>query len=179
MLSLNLGCGTNHMTHEGVVNIDCEECVKPDLLFNFTSGNRLPWADHTVDEIYIFHTIEHINKRKHAGLFFEINRLLKDDGLLLMSYPEFEKICRCWLSNFQGRRAFWEATIYGRQLYPSDAHVCAMSSEYYVRDILEKCGFYAIKFEPERAEVYNTICRAQRTEPQISYEQVLYNEVCA
>lgn len=173
MEKLNLGCGTSRIS--GAVNVDCNPDVKPDIVCNFIK-EELPFPDGMFDEVYLFHTIEHIEKRSHQSILEKINRVMKEDGRLIISYPEFSKIVQNWLTNFQGKRQFWEATIYGRQLYPSDYHVCAMDSDEFKLS-LEICGFYDVECRPEPIESYNTVVKCFRTSAQKTYEQLVYEEV--
>lgn len=173
MTRLNLGCGSNKI--DDCMNVDINESNNPDIVFDIKL--EFPLARGLFDEVYLFHTIEHIEKTHHRHIFLEVNRVLKEGGIFYLSYPEFAKICNNWLTNFQGKREFWEATIYGRQLYPSDYHVAAMDSDN-VKNELEICGFYDLKFYPEpEGDWYNTVVRAVRTVPQKMYEEVLFNEV--
>lgn len=173
MTKLNLGAGTNKI--KDAVNVDMEESCKADLTFDIRSS--FPLSSCLFDEVYLFHTIEHIQKQYHRSLFLEINRVMKEGGTFFLSYPEFAKVCQNWLTNFQGKREFWEATIYGRQSWPGDFHVSAMDSDE-LKQQLEECGFYDIKFHPEPLEFYNTVVTCIRTVPQRTYEEVLFREVC-
>ena len=169
---LNLGCGNNKI--EGTINVDCEESLKPDVVCNFVKG--LPYEDDEVDEIYLFHTIEHIEKRLHRELFLEINRVLKPNGLFFLSFPEFTKCVENWSRNYKGRREFWEQTIFGRQLYESDYHVCIIDS-LELKNQLEETGFHSIEYKSEPDEPWNTIFKCYCGDPYISYERLLLMDI--
>lgn len=153
MIKLNLGCGTTKL--EGYVNIDVEESCSPDLVCDFTKV-ALPYENDSVEEIVMFHTIEHIRKIIHPGLFGEFRRVLKVGGRLIISYPNFWECATRWKNNYQGQRDFWHATMFGRQLYPSDYHVCAMDPTE-VEIILRDIGFGDVNTEPEADEPFNSI----------------------
>lgn len=150
---LNLGCGSNKI--EGFINIDVEPQCKPDLICNFVH-EKLPFKAGTVEEVVLFHTIEHINKFWHTRILAEVWRVLKPSGSFLISYPEFLKCVKNWRTNYRGKKQFWEATIFGRQLYPSDFHVCIMHTPDFVR-LLSDCGFIKITSQPESGDTFNTI----------------------
>jgi SAM-dependent methyltransferase len=153
VLKLNLGCGSTKL--EGYVNIDVEPACQPDLVLNFVT-ERLPYESETVDEVVMFHTIEHIQRHLHVRILSEIHRVLKNGGQVILSYPNFWICAQYWKENYQGQRDFWHATIFGRQLYPADYHVCAMDPtelEILLRDI----GFERVRSLPEKTEVYNSI----------------------
>lgn len=172
-MKLNLGCGSNKL--EGAINVDMSDEVNPDMKFDIRQ--KFPLENKSVDEIYLFHTIEHIEKKYHNTLFIEINRVLKDQGILLISYPEFPKILQNWLDNKLGKRDFWEATIYGRQLYPSDYHVAAIDKTYITLKLVQ-FGFSIEKFFPEKDEEFNSIVAGIKIgKPEIGYEELLHQEI--
>lgn len=158
-LKLNLGCGEVKIPH--YVNVDVEESLKPDVVCNFIKA-PLPFEDSTVDEVLLFHCIEHIEKRLHGRIYCEIFRVLKPNGRFLLSFPEFTKCAENYITNYKGMREFWEQTIYGLQRYPSDFHVSAMNSKevsYLLRDI----GFFSIVFCPEPPpNEYNSIVSSKK-----------------
>lgn len=168
-LKLNLGCGSNKIP--GCVNIDAEKSCKPDLVLDFVR-NPLPYQDNTVKEIFFFHTIEHIRKRFHRLIFNEMHRVLIPAGQLYVSYPNFEKCVKNWLDNKQGRREFWEATVYGLQRYKSDYHVCAMVPQE-LEQLLREVGFNNLHSVPELNEEYNYITLAYKCQPYKQYEEMI------
>lgn len=171
-MRLNLGCGTNKI--RDCVNVDCNEEFHPDLLFNFTEP--FPLEDNCAEEIYLFHTIEHIERKYHPTLFSEIHRVLKSDGIFYISYPEFPKILQNWLDNKHGKRDFWEATIYGRQASRADFHVTAIHTPDFIEN-LKIWGISTIQTISEPYEDYNTVLKCEKGERMRTYEEVLYNEV--
>ncbi len=176
MKALNLGCGKRKIQsglESEIINLDCEPSVEPDIVADFIT--KIPFEDEEFDEVYLFHTIEHIQKKFHQLVFMEIRRVLKQSGSLYVSYPEFGVIARYWLDNKKGMREFWEKTIFGRQLYPSDHHVCAIDS-IELTDLLEGCGFRGITYKSEPRE-YNTILRATACDLPITRERLVFDEV--
>lgn len=174
MARLNLGAGTSLI--DECDNVDIDPQSGAELHFDITQP--FPLGDQSYDEIYIFHTIEHIEKRHHAALFAEIRRVLKDDGRLLISYPEFSKIAYNWAVNKNNERHFWECTIYGRQSSPSDFHVCAMDTLDFKQFLADR-GFTVGKAIPEPIDDFNTILEVKKAELSITYENLLHNELFA
>ena len=169
MTKLNLGCGQNKIN--GCINVDIEKSCNPDLVHDFLK-TKLPFESGSMDEVYLFHTIEHIQKKFHRFLISEIHRVLKPNGKFMVSYPEFLKCVERWKNNTDDLRGFWEMTIFGRQLYPSDHHVCIMDSTEFMQILIE-LGFRDIKCCPEPIEVYNTIIECKKGIPFNSYEEML------
>jgi len=174
MLALNIGCGSNKI--EGYVNIDAEESCKPDIVHNMLE-KALPYEDGTVDRIVFFHCIEHVRKGYHPGILAEFYRVLKVDGQIYISYPNFWECARRWHENSGALRKFWEATLYGRQLYETDYHVCAMNPDE-LGEMLNQCGFKNVVSRPEPKEPYNTITFALKGSNVIpSYEKMIADNI--
>lgn len=170
MLRLNLGCGSNRI--DDCINIDVEKGVNPDVVCDFLH-DRLPYQDGEVDEVFLFHTIEHIQKKHHMRLFDEVYRVLKLDGKFYLSYPEFTKCAQNWIENKNGKREFWEATIFGRQAYASDYHVCIMDP-HELKLKLWASGFKDVQHTPEYPETYNTVTVCRRgVNKYMSYEELI------
>ena len=57
----------------------------------------LPFADKTFDAAYALHIIEHLTPAEAASLVNELYRVLKPGGILRISTPDLEDICRSYL----------------------------------------------------------------------------------
>src|SRR5438552_548245 len=119
-MKINFGSGESKL--EGFVNIDSEIITRPDVVHDIRK-NQLPFAKDSIDEIWFHHCVEHIELFNWSNVFTEFYRVLKMNGLLFMSYPEFEICSKYYLENYKGQRDFWRNCLYGRQLYPGDYHV--------------------------------------------------------
>lgn len=173
LLRLNLACGSSKI--DGYINIDVEPSCKPDLVRDFVKDG-LPYKDNTVAEVLLFHAIEHIQKRLHKQILGEIFRVLRPGGRFLISYPEFLKCVDNWKKNYRGMKDFWEATIHGRQLYPSDYHICIMHTDDF-KLVLKECGFGNIEIKPEPSEPFNTMICAVKGTKFIPYEEMLKQDM--
>ena len=60
----------------------------------------LPFADKTFDAAYALHIIEHLTPAEAASLVNELYRVLKPGGILRISTPDLEDICRSYLQQF-------------------------------------------------------------------------------
>jgi predicted SAM-dependent methyltransferase len=172
-LVLNLGCGSNKI--KGALNIDKEKSCKPDMLLDFAKD--LPFPNDFVDKIFFFHVIEHIKEVDHLDLLKEFRRVLKKDGQLYISYPEFVVCAKNYIDNVGGHRDFWRNTIFGRQLYPSDYHIALMDSRKFV-NLLDQAGFGNILVvEESKQEPYNSLAYATKIGPKLTYEDTLNLEI--
>lgn len=174
-VKLNLGCGSNKIN--GYINIDSASQCKPDLILDFRC-HALPYKKNSVDEVLLFHTIEHIEKRLHPKIFLEISRVLKSGCKLYVSYPNFWECAKNWRLNINGQRKFWEATLYGRQLYKGDYHVCIMNPDE-LASLLYECGFKNVISFPESRQEFNTITIAEKSHngAMPSYESTIVQDM--
>lgn len=81
-VKLNIGCGYD--IRKGYINIDVKEGVGVDLVLDATSLH-LPFDDNSVDEILLYHVLEHMVYRYE--FIEECKRILKKDGLLHIKLP--------------------------------------------------------------------------------------------
>lgn len=172
MSSLNLCCGRNKL--KDYINVDLNKDVEPDMCFDVRAEFPLP--DESQDEILFFHSIEHIQRLYHRRVYKEIHRVLKPGGMLYMSFPEFRIVAQYWIENYKGSKEFWEQTIFGRQENIHDFHVVPMETED-VREKLIEAGFDKIEVAQEKPEQFNTIVKATRGLPQLTYEDVLQADI--
>jgi predicted SAM-dependent methyltransferase len=173
-MKLNLGCGKNKLPD--YINIDVEKSVEPDLVCNFAI-EKLPYEDNTIEKVCFFHTIEHIPEKFHYEMFEEIHRVLIPEGELIMSYPEFTKCALNYINNHLGQKDFWRATIYGRQLYPSDFHVTLMDTPDFIES-LKEWGFKVVIATTEPPpEDYNTVLKVIKVGEMATYEDIIREEV--
>jgi predicted SAM-dependent methyltransferase len=85
MLKLNLGCGIHPIKE--FVNIDIEgSCdIKKDI-------TTLKYDNETVDEIYMSHMLEHLNREDAIELINNCYVWLKKHGRLFISVPDIKKL---------------------------------------------------------------------------------------
>jgi len=171
-IKINLGCGDQKW--DDFLNVDKDESMKPDLVMDIARA-KYPWADGTIEEIWLCHTIEHISKRYWDHLFGEINRVLKVDGKFYLSYPEFTTCYMHWSSNYQGRKEFWEATIFGRQNTTDDYHVAICHTpDLYI--YLEERGFH-VEHHTNDGEGHNTVLEMVKDDVIRTREDIINDEI--
>ena len=136
MKILNLFRRRSPSTQEGVINVDADKTCKPDVLLNIISG-KWPWKDNEIDEVWMFHAMEHLKRDTHGIVLLKINNALKMGGRVIFSYPEFKRCADNFIENFRGQRDYLENTLYGRQDSPFDFHVVPMHSPYFKSFLLD------------------------------------------
>ncbi len=80
-LRLNLGCGRD--TKPGFVNVDYVKVPGVDVVADL--NDRLPWDDASVDEVLLYHALEHVDDP--LKLMLEIQRILKPGGIAEVKVP--------------------------------------------------------------------------------------------
>ena len=78
-MKLNLGCGNEKI--DGYINYD-----KDDIDLN----KKLTFKDNSVDEIRVFHVLEHLINPYDT--LMEFYRILKVNGILLIKLPQFASL---------------------------------------------------------------------------------------
>lgn len=86
-MKLNLGCGYNKV--EGFTNVDWDPNCSPDVLANLEEV--LPFDSHTVEEIRLFHVLEHLgpDAKTYLNIWKELYRVLKDGGIVNIVVPHW------------------------------------------------------------------------------------------
>ncbi|KKM13534.1 hypothetical protein LCGC14_1715290 [marine sediment metagenome] len=80
---LNLGCGFKKGSN--CINVDKYEICEPDVIHDLNVF-PYPWADNSVDGIFMFHTLEHLDD--WWGAFLECARILKSGATLEIRVPD-------------------------------------------------------------------------------------------
>lgn len=142
------GYGSDYLMKNGaskVIGVDIsEESVnycknkynKDNLRFAIGSVVNIPVEDNSVDVIVSFETIEHVGGEDQIVFMKEIKRVLKKDGILLISTPnievspqgnpfhikelrldEFENLLK---NNFSFNKIFFQENIEGNFILPKD-----------------------------------------------------------
>jgi predicted SAM-dependent methyltransferase len=182
---LNLGCGESPLKNNSerhYLNMDIlkvkKEWNEPGSKIAYIRHNilKFPWPiDGEFDEIYMFHTIEHIPENYHGAVMTEMRRLLKTGGKLAISYPEFSKIAMNYINNVGNDRRFWRLTIYGRGQSEWDRHKALMDTPVFA-EFMHAYGLHLKKTYPEPKQKFNTVCIFEKGELGLTYEGIMQKE---
>ena len=70
------------------MNVDSVAACAPDILWDLETF-PWPWEDNTVDEILLFHVLEHLgqNPKTYLRIIKELYRICKNDAIIQISVP--------------------------------------------------------------------------------------------
>lgn len=92
---LNVGCGNSDLRHLPAgfqhyreIRVDLDRTVNPDVVASFSDLS--PFPDASVDAIYNSHTIEHLYWFDVPKALAECRRVLRDDGVLVITCPDLQ-----------------------------------------------------------------------------------------
>jgi ubiquinone/menaquinone biosynthesis C-methylase UbiE len=96
---LHIGCGTAnkaklHKNFHGdqwhELRLDIDENVAPDIVADMRDLSIIP--DNSVDAVWSSHNIEHLYPHNVAGVFKDLFRLIKPNGLFLVTMPDIQSV---------------------------------------------------------------------------------------
>ena len=96
---LHVGCGKKNKSdlngfntdNWNEIRFDIDENVDPDIVGTLTDMNSVETA--SVDAIYSSHNIEHLYPHEVPMALNEFNRVLKDDGIVVLECPDLQQVC--------------------------------------------------------------------------------------
>jgi ubiquinone/menaquinone biosynthesis C-methylase UbiE len=96
---LHVGCGPNYkdkikgFNNEGwkEIRFDIDETVNPDIIGTLTDMNSVETG--SMDAVYSSHNIEHIYPHEVPIALKEFYRVLKDDGIVVLTCPDLQRVC--------------------------------------------------------------------------------------
>jgi predicted SAM-dependent methyltransferase len=160
-MKLNLGCGDKPIP--GYVNIDTRLLPGVDVAASFFD---LPYTKGAIQEIYMCHSLEHTPLMKVQPLLSYLSDLLRDDGQLYISVPDFSILSSLYLAQKVPLSSIVRA-IHGGQEYEGNLHYISFDMKL-LSDLLKNAGFQEIKeyeptaYLPEGFEDTSTYCIGSR-----------------
>lgn len=147
MIKLHLGC--NNTKIAGYINIDIVETAATDLVLDLVEISN-HFGPTSVDYIYTCHTLEHLSRHKYFQTLFDLYNILKFDGMLRISVPDFEAIAKYYVQT--GDLNEIRGTLYGGQRNEYDYHKWTWDFKSLSKD-LSNVGFTNIKkYDPTTTE---------------------------
>lgn len=134
-MKLHLGCGNRYLP--GFVHIDA---INYDTHIDYVYDiSRLDFIENnSVDEIYASHVLEHFKRHLIKDVLLEWNRILKPNGILRISVPNFESIVKHYNEHKDITKLI--GLLYGGQDYDYNFHHVCFDFNY-LKKILEECNY--------------------------------------
>jgi len=166
---LEIGSGTD--PQPGYEHLDSRPDL-PCLEHVHDIQDRLPFRDHTFDEILSRSCLEHVSWRVVTGILRDWHRVLKPGGTLRVYVPDFEYLCRMYLAGKHDEHlhpSYVEAAdtllggyttnawamikMFGGQEYPANFHAAGYDFATFAR-ILQTAGFEQVARVPPAHGLY-------------------------
>lgn len=149
-MKLHLGCGKRFI--KGFVHIDILDYPHIDHISSIDNLSFI--VDNSVDLIYNCHVLEHFKINDVARVVKEWNRVLKPNGLLRSSVPDFKRICKVYTNT--ENLDLVKGPVFGRQDYLYNIHYNIFDKKS-LTTLFEENNFYNVREydwrETEHAEV--------------------------
>lgn len=138
-INLHLGCGS--VNHPKFINID--GLPAPHIHYIRPINNLSVFRDNSVDLIYACHCLEHLGHAKVPQALAEWFRVLKEDGILRLSVPDFDLLLNIYRENGNEISTII-APLMGGQDYKFNFHLTVfnMSS---LEELLRSTGFKQVQ----------------------------------
>jgi len=106
MKGLNIGAGPNFnikdwekLDYTG--NSYGDNGYIPDINFDLNKIEPIPRPDNSYNYIYCSHVFEHLLDESVNNILYESNRLLKKDGIIRITCPDYDKLLYMYLNNIK------------------------------------------------------------------------------
>ena len=116
MIKLHLGCGNKKIN--GYTNIDCRHLPSVDEIQNVELLRS--YKNNSIDLIYSAHVLEHFSRWRYIHVLSRWFEILKPNGCLRISVPDFAKICEHYNTNKDLKPIM--GLLYGGQDYLENFH---------------------------------------------------------
>ncbi len=148
---IHLGCG--YQDDKRYINVDGAPFPHVHYL---SRVEKLPmFSNDSADLIYACHVLEHLSHQKLDEILREWGRVLKKDGVLRLSVPDFDKIIGIYEKEGRDIYRIIPPLMGTHESGEFDFHR-AVFNKAYLTDILMKAGFSSVReWDPETAPYYS------------------------
>ena len=155
---VHIGCGTTNSPE--FINID----ARPLAHVHIATSEITSLADFgngTVDLVYMCHILEHIKKGDLKNVLLEMNRVLKDGGVLRISVPDFDKLIDVYNASAKDMNAI-SNQLMGGQDHEYNIHYSVFNHQR-LSELLKEVGFRkVVSWDPDNCEYHDFKDRASR-----------------
>lgn len=181
---LDAACGSGYgsallsKTAEQVVGIDISDeaiayakdnYLKENISFQVASVDSLPFDNHSFEAVVSFETLEHIGEKMQKEFLNEINRVLTEDGILIISTPNHDIYKERGINHFHEKEL--ELKEFEILLQDRFKNVVILGQNFEVCNVIvgenTSAGYTTNRIFPEKSEYLIAVC-SNRELPQIS-----------
>lgn len=137
-MKLHLGCGKRFIP--GFVHIDAVDFEHVDHVASIDNLSFIP--DNSVELIYNCHVLEHFKRKDVEKVLAEWYRVLKPEGVLRISVPDFESLCKIYTQT--SNLSLVKGALFGRQDYLYNIHYNVFDFKD-LKSELESVGFKEVE----------------------------------
>jgi len=137
---MKLHIGSGNKIFDGWENVDIFSHVPCDV---YSNALALPYKQETFDLIYASHVLEHFNRHVVQAALCHWASLLKPNGILRISVPNFDAIVKFYRETDDIHSIM--GLLYGGQKFFLDNH-CIVFNYNLLKSYLEKAGCYSVRF---------------------------------
>jgi len=157
---LNLGCGKKYA--KGMVNIDGNIFRKKDIWLDLNLGLSFP--DHSIEGIYISHTLEHFKVKQVRKILGECYRVLKLGGAMRIVVPSLEYAIKAWNKKAVDKLGEWPHKFnsvggrFNNFMLCENQHFLMFDFSF-LRELLSEAGFIDVIYSSaHRSQKFSFIC---------------------
>ena len=137
---LHIGCGD--INSPGFINLDARPLPHVHIVSkNIFRLDMIP--DDSLDMVYMSHVLEHVPRNQAIEVIREMARVLKPDGVLRISVPDFDHVITIYEASGKQINAIAPALM-GGQNYAFNFHYGVFNTEY-LANLLAKGGFLRVR----------------------------------
>lgn len=147
---IHLGCGP--INAPGFINVDIIPYSHVHYIQHVEDLSMFP--ENYADLIYASHVLEHISHNKISDVLREWYRVLKKDGILRISVPDFDKLIDVYLNEEKDIKTII-GPLMGGQDNPYNFHK-SVFNEKYLKELLLDVGFREVRhWDPKTVELHS------------------------
>lgn len=136
---LNLGCGRS--THASFINVDA--LADWHIHYCRPVENLRPFANNSVDLVYVSHCLEHFSHHKVNAVLAEWFRVLKPGGILRIGVPDFDQLIKIYELNGRDIESI-QGVLMGGQTYPLNCHYVSFTKSSLTKRLMD-VGFTSVR----------------------------------
>jgi predicted SAM-dependent methyltransferase len=155
---LHVGCGK--INSPEFINIDAQALPHVHVVTADISSLG-DFSNDSVDLVYMCHILEHIKKDSLVNVLTEMKRILKKEGVLRLSVPDFDRLIEVYIASDRDVDSI-HPQLMGGQDHAYNFHYSVFNRRN-LSDLLEKVGFCEITpWDPYNCQYHNFKDKAMR-----------------